>query len=176
MTVFSVMAVTSRRILRAATYLLFVLISTSVIYFQLGYEFLGAVQIAVYAGGIMVLFVFAILLTRKPGDMSAPLESHRRALGISISICRYRRRFWCGYRIRRLRTIVQLFDKSLACEYSLLEIIGKFQCVLRTCGDTEHAECATAQIIRILVEFTLLLAIGKLYHLGKITDSEYDIN
>lgn len=51
MTVFSVMAVTSRRILRAATYLLFVLISTSVIYFQLGYEFLGAVQIAVYAGG-----------------------------------------------------------------------------------------------------------------------------
>ena len=86
MTVFSVMAVTSRRILRAATYLLFVLISTSVIYFQLGYEFLGAVQIAVYAGGILVLFVFAILLTRKPGDMSAPLESHRRALGISISV------------------------------------------------------------------------------------------
>ncbi len=85
-TVFSVMAVTSRRILRAATYLLFVLISTSVIYFQLGYQFLGAVQIAVYAGGIMVLFVFAILLTRKPGDMAAPLESHRRALGISISV------------------------------------------------------------------------------------------
>ncbi len=85
-TVFSVMAVTSRRILRAATYLLFVLISTAVIYFQLGYQFLGAVQIAVYAGGIMVLFVFAILLTRKPGDMAAPLESHRRALGICISV------------------------------------------------------------------------------------------
>ncbi|MDE6338590.1 MAG: NADH-quinone oxidoreductase subunit J [Muribaculaceae bacterium] len=84
-TIFSVMAVTSRRILRAATYLLFVLLSTAVIYFQLGYQFLGAVQIAVYAGGIMVLFVFAILLTRKPGDMAAPLESHRRALGICIS-------------------------------------------------------------------------------------------
>lgn len=84
--VFSVMAVTSRRILRAATYLLFVLLSTAVIYFQLGYQFLGAVQIAVYAGGIMVLFVFAILLTRKPGDMAAPLESHRRFLGISVSV------------------------------------------------------------------------------------------
>lgn len=83
--VFSVMAVTSRRILRAATYLLFVLISTAVIYFQLGYQFLGAVQVAVYAGGIMVLFVFAILLTRKPGDVAAPLESHRRALGMCIS-------------------------------------------------------------------------------------------
>lgn len=83
--VFSVMAVTSRRILRAATYLLFVLLSTAVIYFQLGYQFLGAVQIAVYAGGIMVLFVFAILLTRKPGEMAAPLESHRKAMGIAVS-------------------------------------------------------------------------------------------
>ena len=66
--VFSVLTVTSRRILRTATYLLFVLFATAGIYFQLGYEFLGAVQIAVYAGGIMVLFVFAILLTHKPGD------------------------------------------------------------------------------------------------------------
>ena len=34
--VFSVMTVTSRKILRAATYLLFVLIGTAVFYFQLG--------------------------------------------------------------------------------------------------------------------------------------------
>ena len=50
--VFSVLTVTSRRILRTATYLLFVLFATAGIYFQLGYEFLGAVQISVYAGGI----------------------------------------------------------------------------------------------------------------------------
>ena len=61
--VFSVLTVTTRRILRSATYLLFVLLATAGIYFQMGYEFLGAVQIAVYAGGILVLFVFAILLT-----------------------------------------------------------------------------------------------------------------
>lgn len=70
--VFSVMTVTSRKILRAATYLLFVLIGTAVFYFQLGYQFLGAVQIAVYAGGIMVLFVFSILLTGRP-DEKTPL-------------------------------------------------------------------------------------------------------
>ncbi len=61
--VFSVMAVTSRKILRAATYLLFTLFAAAVVYFMLDYQFLGAVQIAVYAGGILVLFVFAILLT-----------------------------------------------------------------------------------------------------------------
>ncbi|MDE5645087.1 MAG: NADH-quinone oxidoreductase subunit J [Muribaculaceae bacterium] len=84
--VFSVMTVTSRKILRAATYLLFVLIGTAVFYFQLGYQFLGAVQIAVYAGGIMVLFVFSILLTRRPDDKAPLLASHRRALGIGLSL------------------------------------------------------------------------------------------
>ena len=68
--IFSVLAVTTRKILRAATYLLFTLFATAAIYFQLDYEFLGAVQIAVYAGGIVVLFVFSILLTSHPGDNS----------------------------------------------------------------------------------------------------------
>ena len=65
--VFSVLTVTTRKILRSATYLLFVLFATAIIYFQMDYQFLGAVQIAVYAGGIMVLFVFAIMLTQHPG-------------------------------------------------------------------------------------------------------------
>ncbi len=75
MVIFSVMAVTSRKILRAATYLLFALFGTAALYFTLDYEFLGAVQIAVYAGGIVVLFVFAILLTSKPGHNSEKLTS-----------------------------------------------------------------------------------------------------
>jgi len=61
--VFSVLTVTSRRILRAAVYLLFVLIATSGIYFLLNYQFLAAVQLTLYAGGIVVLIIFSILLT-----------------------------------------------------------------------------------------------------------------
>ena len=61
--VFSILAVTSRRILRAATFLLFVLIATSGIYFMLNYQFLAAVQLTLYAGGIVVLIIFSILLT-----------------------------------------------------------------------------------------------------------------
>lgn len=83
---FSVKTVTTNKILRAATYLLFVLIGTAVFYFQLGYQFLGGVQIAVYAGGIMVLFIFAILLTHKPNEKSRPLDSHRRLIGLSVSV------------------------------------------------------------------------------------------
>lgn len=84
--VFSALTVTTRRILRSATYLLFVLLATAGIYFQMGYEFLGAVQIAVYAGGILVLFVFAILLTHRPEEKSKPLTSHRRCMGLSAAI------------------------------------------------------------------------------------------
>ncbi len=62
-TVFSVLTVTSRKILRAAVYLLFVLVSTSGIYFMLNYQFLAAVQLTLYAGGIVVLIIFSVLLT-----------------------------------------------------------------------------------------------------------------
>lgn len=86
MVIFSFMAVKTTKILRAATYLLFVLLGSAVFYFQLGYQFLGAVQVAVYAGGIMVLFVFAILLTHRPNDPENPLRSHRRIAGVVASV------------------------------------------------------------------------------------------
>jgi NADH-quinone oxidoreductase subunit J len=63
MVVFSILAVTSRRILRAAIYLLFALAGTAAIYFMVDYYFLAAVQLIVYAGGIVVLIIFSILLT-----------------------------------------------------------------------------------------------------------------
>ena len=44
--IFSVLTVTTRKILRSATFLLFTLFATAALYFQLDYEFLGAVQIA----------------------------------------------------------------------------------------------------------------------------------
>lgn len=86
MIIFSVLAVTTRKILRAATYLLFTLFAAAVVYFMLDYQFLGAVQIAVYAGGIVVLFVFAILLTSHPGHSSEPLASKRRVMGLVAAL------------------------------------------------------------------------------------------
>ena len=74
--IFSVLTVTTRRILRAAVYLLFVLISTAGLYFMLSYNFLAAVQLTVYAGGIVVLIIFSILLTSHLSERAvmAPLK------------------------------------------------------------------------------------------------------
>ena len=73
-TVFSILTVTTHRMVRSATYLLFVLFGTAGIYFLLGYTFLGSVQIMVYAGGIVVLYVFSILLTSGEGDVIEKLS------------------------------------------------------------------------------------------------------
>lgn len=44
------------------------------------------VQIAVYAGGIVVLFVFSILLTSHPGSNSEKLVSKRKTLGLVAGV------------------------------------------------------------------------------------------
>ncbi len=61
--VFSVLTVTTRKILRGAVYLLTVLLATAGLFFLLNFNFLAAVQLTVYAGGIVVLIIFSIMLT-----------------------------------------------------------------------------------------------------------------
>ena len=84
-TVFSLLTVTTTRMVRSATYLLFVLFGTAGIYFLLGYTFLGSVQIMVYAGGIVVLYVFSILLTSGEGDKAAKLKRSKFLAGLGTT-------------------------------------------------------------------------------------------
>jgi NADH-quinone oxidoreductase subunit J len=83
--VFSVLTVTTRRILRAAVYLLFVLISTAAIYFMLEYTFLAAVQLTVYAGGIVVLIIFSVLLTSHISE-KAVMADRKQSLLSALSV------------------------------------------------------------------------------------------
>jgi NADH-quinone oxidoreductase subunit J len=82
----SVLAVTTRHIIRSATYLLLVLLATAGLYLLLNYHFLMAVQIAVYAGGVMVLFIFGIMLTHKPGVSVLPESWKRRGAAFLASV------------------------------------------------------------------------------------------
>ena len=85
-TVFSLLTVTTTRMVRSATYLLFVLFGTAGIYFLLGYTFLGSVQIMVYAGGIVVLYVSSILLTSGEGDKAAKLKRSKFLAGLGTTV------------------------------------------------------------------------------------------
>ena len=78
--VFSVLTVTSRKILRATVFLLFVLVATSGLYFMLNYQFLAAIQLSLYAGGIVVLIIFSILLTSHISQKFEPVGKGKAIL------------------------------------------------------------------------------------------------
>jgi NADH-quinone oxidoreductase subunit J len=59
----AVMVVLTQNIVRAAAWLLFTLVGTSILYFQLAAEFVAATQLIVYVGGTLVLVVFGVMLT-----------------------------------------------------------------------------------------------------------------
>ena len=61
----ALLCVTTTRIMRAATFMLFVLFGVAGIYFLLDYTYLGAAQISVYAGGVTMIYIFAIQLVSK---------------------------------------------------------------------------------------------------------------
>ena len=52
----------------------------------MGYTFLGAVQVMVYAGGIIVLYVFAILLTRGTKDSLSENTKSKIILSAVLSL------------------------------------------------------------------------------------------
>lgn len=62
-----ILAVTSTKIFRAAIWLLFSLVGVAAMYFWMQVEFIAAVQIVVYVGGIVVLIIFSIFLTHQAG-------------------------------------------------------------------------------------------------------------
>ena len=78
----AIMAITSKRILWAVTFLLFTLIATAGLYLLLNYHFLAAVQLSVYAGGILILFIFAILLTSRKDNRAEPDDKKTVAMGV----------------------------------------------------------------------------------------------
>jgi len=69
----ALLSVTAKKIFRSAIWLLFSLIGIAGLYFWLQVEFIAAVQIIVYVGGIVVLIIFSIFLTQQSGkEMAKP--------------------------------------------------------------------------------------------------------
>src|SRR5436190_3741105 len=62
------LAMTTRKIFRSAIWLLFSLIGIAALYFWMQVEFIAALQIIVYVGGIVVLIIFSIFLTQSSGN------------------------------------------------------------------------------------------------------------
>ncbi|MBC7536134.1 MAG: NADH-quinone oxidoreductase subunit J [Ferruginibacter sp.] len=97
-------AVVTRHIFRAAIFLLFSLIGIAGLYFWMQYEFIAAVQIVVYVGGITVLIIFSIFLTQQAGEL-LPTQNARGRLFAALAA-------FCGFALTLLQVYQYKFTNT----------------------------------------------------------------
>lgn len=99
-----IMSIATRHIFRAAIYLLFSLIGIAGIYFWLSYEFIAAVQIVVYVGGIVVLIIFSIFLTQQAGEKLSRQKLDRK-IWAALAV-------FCGFALSMVQVLQHQFPLS----------------------------------------------------------------
>jgi len=82
----AIRVVTAKNIVHAALYLVLVLSGVAGIFILLAAEFLAIVQVLVYIGAIVVLFLFGIMLTRAPIGKSNELDNDQRWAGALVGL------------------------------------------------------------------------------------------
>src|SRR5688500_11898403 len=78
--------VTTKNVVHAALYLVMVLAGVGGIFILLASEFVAIVQVLVYIGAIVVLFLFGIMLTRARIGYEADLDNNQRGVGALIAL------------------------------------------------------------------------------------------
>ena len=86
MAVAAVRLVTVQNVVRAALYLVIVLAGAAAQFILLAAEFVAAVQVLVYIGAIVVLFLFGIMLTRAPIGRHFQLDNDQRWVAALVSL------------------------------------------------------------------------------------------
>ncbi len=76
----------SQNIVRAAVWLLFTLAGVSCLYLLLGADFVGAVQLIVYVGGILILVVFGVMLTNQGPFVNMKTSAGEWAISLVVGL------------------------------------------------------------------------------------------
>ena len=81
----SVMVISLRNVVHSALALLLSFFFVAALYVMLGAEFLAAIQILIYAGAIMMLYVFVIMLVNVREQMGVRQWNRQRAFAFIIA-------------------------------------------------------------------------------------------
>jgi len=82
----AIRVVTSQNVVHAALYLVVVLAGGAAQFILLGQEFVAWVQVLVYVGAVIVLFLFGIMLTRAPMQPRESLDNDLRWPGLVVAL------------------------------------------------------------------------------------------
>jgi NADH-quinone oxidoreductase subunit J len=89
-----------RHPIHSALALILVMVSLAVLYLLLGAEFIAAVQIIVYAGAIMVLFVIVIMLLNAGAEERTNFSKMARFAGLPLGIfLTFALAFWLSHAV-----------------------------------------------------------------------------
>lgn len=80
------MVVTTRNLVHAALWLVSTLFGVAVTFALLNASFLAVVQVVVYIGAIAILFIFAVMLTRKDMRDQGPQMNKNWWVGVLLSV------------------------------------------------------------------------------------------
>ncbi|MCZ7527601.1 MAG: NADH-quinone oxidoreductase subunit J [Acidimicrobiia bacterium] len=78
--------VRTRNIVHAALYLVVVLAGAAAQYILLAAEFVAWVQVLIYIGAVVILFLFGIMLTKAPMRATGPLDNDQRWPAAVVSV------------------------------------------------------------------------------------------
>jgi NADH-quinone oxidoreductase subunit J len=82
----ALMVVTTRNLVHAALWLVSALFGVAVAYALLNANFIAIVQVVIYIGAIAILFIFAVMLTRRDMRDSGPQMNSNWWLGALVSL------------------------------------------------------------------------------------------
>jgi NAD(P)H-quinone oxidoreductase subunit 6 len=82
----AIVVVVNRNLVRSAFALLFTFLGVAGLYVFAGADFLAAIQVMVYVGGISILFLFAIMLTSQVTRVEEAGQLARLPIGIAICV------------------------------------------------------------------------------------------
>jgi NADH-quinone oxidoreductase subunit J len=81
----AVRVVTAKNVVHAALYLVVTLLSVGGVYLVLAGEFVAWVQILIYVGAIVILFLFGLMLTKAPIGRDS-LDNQQRLLALVVAL------------------------------------------------------------------------------------------
>ena len=84
---FAVLVITTKNTVHSVLFLVLDFLFVAALYVLLGAQFLAAIQILVYAGGIVVLYLFVVMLVNLKRPPEAHADPHRKTnWGFALSI------------------------------------------------------------------------------------------
>jgi len=84
---FAVLVITTRNTVHSVLFLVLDFLFVAGLYVLLAAEFVAVIQVLVYAGGIVVLYLFVVMLVNLKGPVEAYMDPHRQGrLGLALAI------------------------------------------------------------------------------------------